>query len=134
MRNYLNQISAVVWKDFVTEWKTKELFSSMFVFALLVILIFIFSVNLSLVNANEIGPGILWVATLFSGTIGLNRSFMLEKENGCLQVVPGHHKRGLFTSWEPLSDKDLEGMEFVPCPTKPGAIVFFDNFTPICSN
>lgn len=85
MRNYLNQISAVVWKDFVTEWKTKELFSSMFVFALLVILIFIFSVNLSLVNANEIGPGILWVAILFSGTIGLNRSFMLEKENGCLQ-------------------------------------------------
>ena len=85
MRNYLNKISAVVWKDFVTEWKTKELFSSMFVFALLVILIFIFSVNLSLVNANEIGPGILWVAILFSGTIGLNRSFMLEKENGCLQ-------------------------------------------------
>lgn len=85
MRNYLNQIAAVVWKDFVTELKTRELFSSMFVFALLVILIFIFSVNLSLVNANEIGPGILWVAILFSGTIGLNRSFMLEKENGCLQ-------------------------------------------------
>ena len=52
------------------------------------------------------------------------------EENGCLQVVPGHHKRGLFTSWEPLSDKDLEGMEFVPCPTKPGDIVFFNNFTP----
>ena len=85
MRNYLNQIAAVVWKDFVTELKTRELFSSMFVFALLVIIIFIFSVNLSLVNAKEIGPGILWVAILFAGTIGLNRSFMLEKENGCLQ-------------------------------------------------
>jgi heme exporter protein B len=75
---------AIVWKDFVTEFKTRELFSAMFIFALLVILIFIFSVNLSIVKASEVGPGILWVAFLFSGTLGLNRSFVLEKENGCL--------------------------------------------------
>ena len=75
---------AIVWKDFVTEFKTRELFSAMFIFALLVILIFIFTVNLSIVKASEVGPGILWVAFLFSGTLGLNRSFVLEKENGCL--------------------------------------------------
>lgn len=68
----------------MTEFKTRELFSAMFIFALLVILIFIFSVNLSIVKASEVGPGILWVAFLFSGTLGLNRSFVLEKENGCL--------------------------------------------------
>lgn len=84
MNLYFSQISAIVWKDFVTELKTRELFSAMFVFALLVILIFIFSVNLSIVKASEVGPGILWVAFLFSGTLGLNRSFVLEKENGCL--------------------------------------------------
>ena len=84
MNLYLSQISAIVWKDFVTELKTRELFSAMFIFALLVILIFIFSVNLSIVKASEVGPGILWVAFLFSGTLGLNRSFVLEKENGCL--------------------------------------------------
>jgi heme exporter protein B len=84
MSLYLNQIAAIVWKDFVTELKTRELLSAMFIFALLVILIFIFSINLSIVKASEVGPGILWVAFLFAGTIGLNRSFMLEKENGCL--------------------------------------------------
>ena len=84
MNLFLNPILAIVWKDFVTELKTRELFSAMFIFALLVILIFIFSVNLSVVKASEVGPGILWVAFLFSGTIGLNRSFMLEQENGCL--------------------------------------------------
>ena len=84
MNLYLNQIAAIVWKDFVTELKTRELLSAMFVFALLVILIFIFSINLSIVKASEVGPGILWVAFLFAGTIGLNRSFMLEKENDCL--------------------------------------------------
>ena len=85
MNRYINQVVAIIWKDLITELKTRELLSSMFIFALLVIIIFIFSVNLSIVKASEVGPGVLWVAFLFSGTIGLNRSFMLEKENGCLQ-------------------------------------------------
>jgi len=85
MQTYLNQIKAIVLKDLVTELKTRELFSSMFIFALLVIIIFIFSVDLSIVKANAVGPGVLWVAFLFAGTMGLNRSFMLEKENGCLE-------------------------------------------------
>ncbi|MBI5427394.1 MAG: heme exporter protein CcmB [Nitrospinae bacterium] len=85
MNRYCNQVLALVWKDLAIEIKTKELFSSMFIFAALVILIFIFSADLSVVNAYDVGPGILWVAFVFSGAIGLNRSFMLEKENGCLQ-------------------------------------------------
>ncbi|MEO2044749.1 MAG: heme exporter protein CcmB, partial [Nitrospinaceae bacterium] len=87
MNLFISQVSAIVWKDFTIEFKTRELFSAMFIFALLVILIFIFSVNLSVVEASEVGPGILWVAFLFSGTIGLNRSFALEKENGCLMAL-----------------------------------------------
>jgi len=85
MNPYLSQVKAIIWKDFVTELKTRELFSSMFVFAVLVMLIFIFSINLSIVSASQVGPGVLWVAILFAGTLGLNRSFALEKENGCLQ-------------------------------------------------
>ena len=85
MNQFMRQVAAIVWKDFTVELKTRELFVSMFIFAVLVILIFIFSVDLSIVKANEVGPGILWVAILFAGTIGLNRSFMLEKENQCIQ-------------------------------------------------
>jgi len=85
MNRYFSQVMTIIWKDFITEIKTRELFSSMFIFALLVVIIFIFSINLSLIQASEVGPGVLWVAFLFAGTIGLNRSFMLEKENGCLQ-------------------------------------------------
>jgi heme exporter protein B len=85
MSQYLSQVKAIIRKDFVTEFKTRELFSSMFVFAVLVMLIFIFSINLSIVSANQVGPGVLWVAILFAGTLGLNRSFTLEKENDCLQ-------------------------------------------------
>ena len=54
-------------------------------------------------------------------------------ENGCLQIVAGNHKRGLFQSWEPLTDKDMEGMELVYCPTQPGDLVFFDCYAPHAS-
>lgn len=82
---YWNQVKTILWKDVITELKTKELLSSMFIFGVLVILIFIFSINLSIVNANDVGPGVLWVVIMFAGTLGLNRSFMMEKEQGCLQ-------------------------------------------------
>ncbi|MCC7017654.1 MAG: phytanoyl-CoA dioxygenase family protein [Rhodospirillales bacterium] len=51
-------------------------------------------------------------------------------ENGCLEVVSGHHKRGLFRSWEPMTADDMNGMEFVPVPTKPGDLIFFDCYAP----
>jgi hypothetical protein len=51
-------------------------------------------------------------------------------ENGCLKMVAGHHKRGLFREWEPLTDEDMKGMELVPAPTKPGDLAFFDSYAP----
>ena len=55
------------------------------------------------------------------------------EENGCLKVAVGHHKGGIFREWEPLTEDDMEGMEFVSCTTKPGDLVFFDSYTPHAS-
>ena len=55
-------------------------------------------------------------------------------ENGCLQLVAGHHRRGLFRRFEPLSDKDMAGMVFKPYPTEPGDLIFFDSYTPHASD
>ena len=54
-------------------------------------------------------------------------------ENGCLQMVAGHHQRGLFKSGRPLSEDDMAVMDFVHCPTKPGDVVLFDCFAPHAS-
>ena len=51
-------------------------------------------------------------------------------ENGCLEICGGHHKRGLFRSWEPLTDQDMAEMTFQPVPTKPGDLIFFDCYAP----
>jgi 2-aminoethylphosphonate dioxygenase len=52
------------------------------------------------------------------------------EENGCLQMVAGHHKKGLIREWEPLNEEDCKDMDFVMAPAKPGDIVFFDSYAP----
>jgi ectoine hydroxylase-related dioxygenase (phytanoyl-CoA dioxygenase family) len=52
-------------------------------------------------------------------------------ENGCLEVAPGHHRRGLIGErWKPLGAAELEGMRFDAHPMAPGDVMFFDCFVP----
>jgi ectoine hydroxylase-related dioxygenase (phytanoyl-CoA dioxygenase family) len=54
--------------------------------------------------------------------------------NGCLEVAAGQHRRGLIgESWRPMEGDELDGFEFHALPTEPGDAVFFDSFTPHCS-
>jgi ectoine hydroxylase-related dioxygenase (phytanoyl-CoA dioxygenase family) len=54
-----------------------------------------------------------------------------NEANGCLELSAGHHKRGLLgEKWKPLTDDELEGVEFVKAPMKPGDVAFFDCFVP----
>lgn len=85
MTNYFSKVWAIVWKDIRAEIRTKEIFSSMFIFSLLVLVIFNFSIDLLEVNPLDIAQGVLWIAFTFSGILGLNRSFLFEKENDCIQ-------------------------------------------------
>jgi len=81
---FLNKLLAIVWKDVVAELRTKELFSSMFVFALLMIVIFSFSFDLRVERVAEVAPGVLWVTFAFAGTLELNRSLATEVEGARL--------------------------------------------------
>ncbi len=80
----MKKIWAIVWKDIITELRTKELFCSMFTFALLIILIFSFTFGFSIEFISVAAPGILWVAFTFAGVLGLSRSFALEKETNSI--------------------------------------------------
>ena len=51
-------------------------------------------------------------------------------ENGCLEVAPGQHRRGLLRGMEPLTEDDMVGMAFRPVPTEPGDLVMFDAYVP----
>lgn len=83
---FMRAMGAVVWKDLSAEIRSRELLSAMLIFALLVILIFNFALDLDPATRREptITAGILWVIFVFAGTLGLNRSMAIEKDRGCL--------------------------------------------------
>jgi heme exporter protein B len=81
MRAYWSAVAAIVQKDIRSELRTKEMVASMFVFAVLVLVIFNFTLSLDGETTLALAPGILWVAFVFAGSLGLNRSFASEREN-----------------------------------------------------
>jgi len=81
---FFKSVWAIVWKDLAAELSSRELMTAMLVFAVLVILIFNFALDLNPSIQREVSPGILWVTFVFAGTLGLNRSMAVEKDRGCL--------------------------------------------------
>lgn len=76
---------AITRKDILSEMRTKEIIFSVLVFTILVIVIFNFAFGASQEMIMLIAPGILWVTFAFAGVLSLNRSFILEKDEGCLE-------------------------------------------------
>jgi heme exporter protein B len=81
---FLRAVGAVAWKDLAAEMRSRELFTSMLVFSLLVILIFNFALELDITTRKSVTAGVLWVTFAFAGTLGLNRSMSIEKDQGSL--------------------------------------------------
>jgi heme exporter protein B len=82
--SFLKAVAAVIWKDIRAEFRSRELFSAMLVFSLLIILIFNFALELNIRTRQSVTAGVLWSTFAFAGTLGLNRSMAIEKDRGCL--------------------------------------------------
>lgn len=75
-------------KDLRTELRTKQVINSMLVFSLVVMVIFSLSLSDVLSDSSvidRVAPGLLWIAFIFAGTLGITRTFASETENGCLE-------------------------------------------------
>ena len=82
---FLSNAIAITWKDTISEIRTKEIISSVLVFTILVIVIFNFAFGASQETMRRVAPGILWVTFAFAGVLSLNRAFIPEKEQGCIE-------------------------------------------------
>lgn len=84
----MNVFAAVLWKDLVCEWRSRDRVVAMLVFSLLVVLIFHFALPSDVAAENQASlPGLLWIAYVFAALLGLNRSFALELENDALSAM-----------------------------------------------
>ena len=75
---------AVFLKDARLEARTRESLAAVFAFALVVAFIFNFTFDPSPQIVAVVGPGIVWVAYVFTGVLGMNRAFLLERERNTL--------------------------------------------------
>ncbi len=83
---------AMTWKDVRVELRARERMNAMLFFAALVLFIFNFALGPDLSKLREAAPGLLWLAFLFTGMLGLGRSFQAERENECFEellLTPG---------------------------------------------
>lgn len=80
------QFGILLKKDLVQELRSKDMLVSMGVYALLVIIVF--GVALSFAHPGneflQISGGLLWSLIIFTSLMGLNRSFVRERQDGCL--------------------------------------------------
>jgi len=83
------QFRAMLRKDIVMELRTKEMLMSMGLYSLLTMVVYF--VALSQAGAGfdprDIAAGLLWLAFIFTSMLGLNRSLVHEKDQGCLDAL-----------------------------------------------
>ena len=85
--NFTNQILGILWKDLLTEWRTRERLGPMVFFLFLTMMVFSFSFESGGSSFKEIGPGVLWSSFVFAGMLGLVHTFAAEREDNCLDAL-----------------------------------------------
>lgn len=84
MGEFGRTVVAIAAKDLAIEWRTKTALVSSLAFAVLVLAVLFFARDPTAVGALDVAPGALWVTFTFAAMLGMNRAFLLERDNGAL--------------------------------------------------
>jgi heme exporter protein B len=87
MNPYLRHLRALLWKEFLVEARSRESIMAGAVFALLVLVVFNFALDLHVDNAAAVAPGVLWVTVTFAGVLSLGRAFARERDRKTLDGI-----------------------------------------------
>ncbi len=74
-------------KELRAEFRTLELLNTTIVFVLMVIVLFSFTFDPTSAESRRFGPGLLWIALLFAGSLMLQPSFTREQANDTLAAL-----------------------------------------------
>ncbi len=85
MKEFLRPVFLVTWKDILLELRSREVVIASMVFAIMVVVIFNFALNVTPETVDILAPGILWVAFVFAGVLAMSRAFVIEKDQGSLE-------------------------------------------------
>ncbi len=83
----LSETYLLLRKDLLLELRRRDSLLTMFFFGTLLLFVFHFSFDLPPDKVAEMTPALLWLAFLFTGTLGLAQLFNAERENHCLDAL-----------------------------------------------
>lgn len=89
---YARRAFIVLWKDVVTERRSKATLNALLFFSLLLLFVFQFTLGTDHEHLVAALPGLLWLGFILSGLLALGRTFLVERENDCwdgLLLAPG---------------------------------------------
>jgi heme exporter protein B len=79
--------SIILAKELRLELRTRELLTATVVFVLIVIVMFSYAFEPTAAESRRYGPGLLWIAFLFAGSLMLHPSFGREQSNETLDAL-----------------------------------------------
>jgi heme exporter protein B len=79
--------SIILRKEIRAELRTRELLQTTVTFVIIVVVFFSFAFEPSAAEARRYGPGLLWIALLFAGSLMLNPSFAKEQANDTIYAL-----------------------------------------------
>jgi heme exporter protein B len=79
--------TTILLKEVRAEFRARELLNTTFVFALVVVVMFSFAFDPTAAESRRFGPGLLWIALLFAGSLMLQPSFAREHANDTLDAL-----------------------------------------------
>jgi len=85
--HFLRQTWLIASKDLRSELRTKEALNAALAFALVILLLLSFAFDPTAEETRRISGGLLWLIFAFAGALILNRSFVRELTNDCLDVL-----------------------------------------------
>jgi heme exporter protein B len=84
-------VTAQIWwliqKDVVSEWRSRRAWPAMILLGIVVAVVFSLQIDLPFEHKRQMTASLLWIATFLAGALGLDRSFALEREDGCWQAL-----------------------------------------------
>lgn len=84
---FITAVWAIIWKDLRIEQHTRQTISVMVMFSVVTVIMFNFALEANLDAARNVSTGLLWATILLAGTLGLNRSLALERENQTIDAL-----------------------------------------------
>jgi heme exporter protein B len=85
--SFVSNTAVLLGKELRTEFRSRELLTTTFVFILIVLVLFSFILNPGTEEARQFAPGLLWMAILFAASLMFQSCFLREQANDTLSSL-----------------------------------------------